>query len=71
VVPVGRRGHKERVKENKYGGKFCIHYENRIMKHVEIVLQRVRGGQKMMEEVYLIKIYCKLMCTCHTIPPVQ
>jgi hypothetical protein len=37
------RAHKERVNMVKV---FCVHYENRTMKHVKIVLQRRRRRVK-------------------------
>jgi hypothetical protein len=38
---------------------FVFMYENRIMKPVEIALRREERRGRMMEEVNLIKIYCK------------
>jgi hypothetical protein len=39
-------GYKERGNEGEYGGVFCIMYENRRMKPVEIVLRKKEGREQ-------------------------
>jgi hypothetical protein len=50
----------------------CVHYENRTMKPVEIVLRREKELREKDGEVNLIKIHCKHICKCHNeFPPIQ
>jgi hypothetical protein len=49
---------------------FCIMYEDRKMKPIEVVLRRGKGWWGWtMEQMKLIKIYCKHICKCHNISP--
>jgi hypothetical protein len=49
---------------------FCIIYENRRMKSVEIVSKKEeRGKGRTMEEVNPTKIYFKYICKYHNVSP--
>jgi hypothetical protein len=47
-------------------------YENGKMIHVKIILRIIGEGiRRMMVWMNLTKIYCKYLCKCHNIFPVQ